>query len=230
MDNKKKKNTKNTKTNTKTNTKKFKKRKITRKKGGGFFNNIGKSIIQLPKTKNYNVSVPGTGMIKSLSSLSSSLSGESSINNTFNIIFGYPSPNQYDITKLTGTKLIPSNIFIKAPLIRFNLFGKYLLVLYREVNKSNIPTPTLLLHYLVGYYNKKPKEIFYFKDTKIKSGRLQNFVIKLYKYPPDDKAETFIKIENYKKKLAYNELNTYIINNKLIPDNVHTYKFQVTGV
>ena len=218
------------KKNSKKNSKISRKRKNTYKKGGGILNNIGKSIIQVPNTKSYNVQGPGSGIIKSFSSLSSSLSESSSTDNNIKIIFGYPSPNQYDITKTSNPNIIPSSIFVKAPHIAFQLPGKYLFVLYREVNKKNSTTPTLLLHYLAGYNNSNKKDIFYFKDTKIKPGRIQNFFIKLYKYPLDDKTNDFVKIDNYKKKLAYNEFNTYIINNNLTPDNLHTYRFSVRGV
>ena len=69
-------------------------------------------------------------------------------------------------------------------------------------------------------------KIFPFIAPKTKPGKVQKFIIKLYKYPDSNNKE-FVKINNINKKKAYDEFNTYITNNKLLP--INTFIFNVKG-
>ena len=114
----------------------------TIKKGGNILNSITNSFIQAPKKKNYTVRVPGSGLMKSISSYTSSK--QPLQNKILKIIFNYHLPNQFDITEKPPNTIISSKSVTKEPYILVNTAGKYLLVIYREVIKKNMPTPKLL--------------------------------------------------------------------------------------
>ena len=192
------------------------------KNGGGILDSIGSAIVQVPKTKDYSVHIPGSGFAKTLSSFTKTEQAK-----MLQIIFNYRQPNQIDITTISPTKIIPSESITREPYILVNSMGKYLLVIYREVIKNNIPVPKLLLHFLIGYINRSPVKIFHYIEPKPKLGKIQTFVIKLYKCPPNDNTSNFIKINNIDKQKAYAEFNTYISTNKLLP--INTYRFMVKG-
>ena len=215
-------------------TKKYNKnKKRTSSEGGGFLDSIGNSIIHVPKKKNYTVGTPGSGLIKTLSSLTNS--GEKSQlqkqQQLLSIIFNYRLSNQIDITKIKPSTVISSNSITREPYVLLNSMGKYLLVMYREVNKKNIAKPVLLLHFLIGLKNRSLVKLFPYNEPNVKSGKIQSFVIKLYKYVDTDNTDNFIKINNFNKKKAYEEFAIYItpnvINKKL--SVINTFRFMVKG-
>ena len=71
-----------------------------------------------------------------------------------------------------------------------------------------------------------PIKIFPYVEPNIKIGKMQKYVIKLYKLP-DSNDKNFIKINNVNKQKAYNEFYTYINANRLLP--VNTFRYLVRG-
>jgi hypothetical protein len=195
------------------------------KKGGSILDSIAKSIIHVPKKKNYTVRAPGMGLIRSLSSFTNS--EKQNQEKILSIIFNYRLYNEIDITNTTQSSIISSNSITREPYILLDSMGKYLIVMYREINKKNLPVPKLLLHFLIGFINRIPIKIFPYNAPNIKSGKIQSFVIKLYKCPATDNTQNFIKINNINKKEAYKEFSTYISINKLLP--INTFRFMVKG-
>jgi hypothetical protein len=214
------------KSNTKIKIKRHKKTKNklnnTKRKGGSFLNIIGNSVFKNNKKRNYSVKYPGSGLIKAFSSGSSNPQ-----NKLISIIFNHHKPNEkaYDITNLTNNTL-SSKFTTKEPYLRINNSDKYLIVIYREKNKKNIPEPIYLLHFLVGFINSLPTKIFHYIEPKIKPGRKQKFIVKIYKYPVTDKTKIFTTINNFNKKKAYQELSTYLNTVKLPVINTFVYYVQ----
>jgi len=206
----------------KTNSRNKTKSRTRTKKGGGILDSIGSAIVQVPKKKDYSVHIPGSDLAKTLSSFTKTEKEQ-----ILKIIFNYRKSNQIDITTISPNKLISSDSITNEPYVLLNSMGKYLIVMYREVIKKNIPTPKLLLHFLLGYINRSPTKIFSYIAPNPKFGKTQKFIIKLYKYPPTDTTSNFLKINNFKKQKAYEEFNTYINNNKLLP--INTFSFLVKG-
>jgi len=195
-------------------------------KGCGFLNSLGNSLVQFPKRKNYNVHMPGQKYINLINPSKTEKFFKAESEKVIKIIFNYRLSNQIDITQSVPNTIISSESITNEPYTLVNSMGKYLLVMYREVNKKNVSTPKLLLHWLVGYMNMSRVKLFSFIAPKIKSGRIQKFIIKLYKYPDSNNKE-FIKINNINKKKAYDEFNTHITNNKLL--TINTFIFNVKG-
>ena len=202
---------KNFKKNSKKNTKNF------YSGAGNFLNQLSKQVIQVPTTKNYSV---GLGF-----------SSQKPVNQNIKIIFNYPQPNQVDITTMSPTKILSSNLFIKEPYIYFSLPGKYLIVMYREQIKEN--KSIISLFFLVGYLNNQmkidaQKKIFFYNEPKFKPGKIKKLAIKIYKYPVNDNTENFVKINNINnKKEAYKEFNVYLNANKL--QTVNTFILNIKG-
>ena len=192
--------------------------------GGGIFETIGKSLVQVPKQRNYSSSI--SGLFSKLNP--SKLESSSKIDKPQPVVikYNYRLPNEIDITTNTPNIPINSNSITKEPYVTINSMGKYLLVMYRIINKK--PTPKLLLHWLIGFMNYAPTKIFHYIAPNTKIGKLNNFVMKIYKLPEDNNNnKTFIKINNFKKQKAYEEFNTYIKSINLLP--INTYNFVVKG-
>ena len=192
--------------------------------GGGIFETIGKSLVQVPKQRNY--SSPISGLFSKLNP--SKLESSSKIDKPQPVVikYNYRLPNEIDITTNTPNIPINSNYITKEPYVTINSMGKYLLVMYRIINKK--PTPKLLLHWLIGFMNYAPTKIFHYIAPNTKIGKLNNFVMKIYKLPEDNNNnKTFIKINNFTKQKAYEEFNTYIKSTNLLP--INTYNFIVKG-
>jgi hypothetical protein len=202
----------------KRNTKKYNKRNT--KKGGSFLNTLGSSIFQNTKQKSYNVTFPGSKLFKKFKSLTSTSSSNDKL---LSVIFNHHTPQQIDIINTPPTTLIPSKLTIREPYILVNSMDKYLLVIYRESIKKNIPIPKKLLHFAVGYIFRTPTKIFQYVEPKIKPGKTQKFVINLYKYELTDKTKNFIKINNVNKKKAYEELSIYINSMRFQPPKMYVY-------
>ena len=183
------------------------------KKGGNFLNTFSKSIISIDKRpKNYNVHIPGSKFLKSFSSSSNPQS------QLLNVIFNRRVPNQseYDITNISPNNPISSKFTNKEPYIFLNSDEKYLFVIYREKKKKDVAIPELKLHFLAGYLYRTPTKIFPYVEPKIKPNKKQKFIVKLYKYPINDKLRVYTKIENVvNRKEAYQEFIKYVSANNL---------------
>jgi len=204
-----------------------KKSKIYKKSktnGGGIFNTITSSIVQFPKEKNYTVRAPGSGMFQMLNPANLKSSTNANSQKLIAIIFNYHLPNQFDITNIKANTILSSNTLSKEPYVLINNMGKYVLVMYRIINKKNAETPKLLLHWVVGYMNRMPTKIFHYIAPKPKSNKINKFAIKLFKLP-DINDKIFFKINNINKKKAYEEFNNYIKSKNLLP--INTYNFMV---
>ena len=191
-------------------------------KGGNFLNNIGSSVFQNTKKKNYTVRLPGSDLFKSSKT-------SQSYQPKLSIIFNYHVPNeeQYDITTISPHNPISSKYTSREPHIIITDNSKYLIVLYREIKNKKNPTPKLLLHFLIGFINNVHTKLFSYIEPIIKIGKKQKFVVKMYKYPITDTSKDFIKIHNINKKKAFEELSSYLINNRL--QLVNTFVYVVKG-
>jgi hypothetical protein len=187
------------------------------KKGGSFLNTLGSSIFQNTKKKSYAVTYPGSKFLKTLSPTNP---GNQQL---LSVIFNHHTPQQIDIINTPHTTLIPSKSTIREPYILVNSMDKYLLVIYREIIKKDIPIPKRLLHFAVGYIYRTPTKLFPYVEPKIKPGKKQKFIIKLYKYQLTDKTKNFIKINNFNKKKAYQELSIYINAMNFQPPKTYVY-------
>jgi len=208
---------------------KSKKCKNTQKiNGGGILSSIGSAIVQVPKEKNYTVRAPGSGMLRMLNPSKLDLITKPTLESQelIKIIYNYHLSNQIDIINNDPNKILSSENLYKEPYVLINSMGKYLLVMYRIINKKNIPTPKLLLHWLVGYVNRIPFKIFNYIAPTTKAGKIHNFVFKLYKLP-NNNDNNFIKINNINKKKAYIEFYNYVKSQNLLP--INTYNVKVKG-
>ena len=198
-------------------------------KGGNFLDALSKQIISIPKEKDYRVRYPGSGLINLLdpSKLEGSLSNTKQ--KLLTIIYSYKQPNQYDISDIDNSEILDNSVVSSKPYININSMNKYLLVMYRQVKKKNLPLPKLLLYWLVGYVNRTGTTLFHYIQPNVKTGRTHRFVIKLYKYPVTDKTNTFIQINNVNKQKAYIEFQDYIQSQGLISVVTLQFKVRNTG-
>jgi len=197
-----------------------------KKYGGGIFESIGSAIVHVPKKKNYTIKIPGSNIMNMLNPKTSTLFGNSSKQEFIKIIFNYHLDNQININDISPNTILSSNKIYKEPYVLINSMDKFLLVMYRIINKKNIPTPKFLLHWLIGYMNRMPTKIFNFIPPNPKVGKIHNFFIKLYKLP-DINNKNFININNINKKKAYEEFISYIKSQNLLP--IRSYSFMVKG-
>jgi hypothetical protein len=209
---------------------KSKKCKKSKTNGGGILSSIGSAIVKVPKEKNYTVRAPGSGMLQMLNPSKLELITKSitkpDSQDIIKIIYNYHLSNEINIINKSPNTILSSENLYKEPYVLINNMGKYLLVMYRIINKKNIPTPKLLLHWLVGYVNRMPFKIFNYIAPTTKAGRINNFVFKLYKLP-NNNDNNFIKINNINKKKAYIEFNNYVKLQNLLP--INTYNIKVKG-
>lgn len=198
-------------------------------KGGNLLDTLSKSIISIPKEKDYRVRYPGSGLISLLdpSTLEGSLSNTKQ--KLLTIIYNYRQPNQYDISEIDNSEILDNSIVSSKPYVIVNSMNKYLLVMYRQVIKKNMQYPKLLLYWLVGYVNRTSSTLFHYIQPDVKTGRTHSFVIKLYKFPVTDKTNTFIKINNINKQKAYIEFQDYIKSQNLISVTTLQFKVRNTG-
>ena len=198
-------------------------------KGGNFLDALSKTIISIPKEKDYRVRYPGSGLINLLDP--SKLGSQKKTNNTklLQLIYNYRQPKQRDISDISINEVLDTNLVSSKPYININSMNKYLLVMYRQVKKKNSPLPKLLLYWLVGYVNRTGTTLFHYIQPNVKTGRTHRFVIKLYKYPVTDKTNTFIKINNVNKQKAYEEFQNYIKSQNLIAIKTIQFIVKNTG-
>lgn len=196
------------------------------KLGGGIFETIGKSLVQVPKEKNYTVRVPRSGLFKMLNP--EKLVDKPTVKSLITITYNKSLDTRFNIADISPSIPISSNTINREPYVIINDIGKYLLVMYRIVKKKNSNTPKLLLHWLIGFINYVPTKIFNYIAPNTKLGKLNKFIFKLYKLP-DTNDKSFIKINNINKKKAYDEFSTYINANNLLPMNNYIYNILVKG-
>ena len=206
---------------------KFKSNKFrSNKLGGGIFESIGKSLVQVPKKKNYTVHVPRSGLFKMLNP--ENFVNKPNVKSLITITYNKSLDTRFNIADVSPSVPISSNTINREPYVIINDIGKYLLVMYRIVKKKNSTIPKLLLHWLIGFMNYVPTKIFNYIAPNTKLGKLNKFIFKLYKLP-DTTDKSFIKINNINKKKAYDEFNTYITTNNLLPMNNYIYNILVKG-
>ena len=223
------------------NSKKHKTDTNTKLNGGADF--FG-GLIQTSKQKNY--SVPGEKYTKLLNpNLYISVKQKASKNNKYSdknseklkIIFNRGASNAIDISQEPNNTLLYSNVVTKEPYLFINSMGKYLIVMYKEIQNQNFEK-IKLLYWLIGYNNYNIKKIFNYIEPNVPTGTTANFTIKIYKLPNNYMELNLIKIDTIvnhndvynqqKLSKAYNNLfNTYLKPYNLLPTT--NINFKVKG-
>jgi hypothetical protein len=218
---------------TKTRKTKTRKTKTTTKLNGGadFFG----GLIQTSKQKNY--SVPGEKYTKLLNpNLYISVKQKDSKNNKYSdknseklkIIFNRGASNAIDISQVSNNTLLYSNVVTKEPYLFINSMGKYLIVMYKEIQNQNFEK-IKLLYWLIGYNNYNIKKIFNYIEPNVPTGTTENFTIKIYKLPNNYMELNLIKIDTIvNHNNIYNEKNLIKAYNDLFNKYLKPYNLLST--